>query len=156
MIMIIAVSISQLVLGPIAASALNTLPSVQSDWINWFGIVIGLAGLAGAIIPERLVRIARWEWDATWWRLTIELASHGGMVFLGLTYFATFTIGRLGAETLADTLALSLASGAALWLAGAASWRCGQILWTIHRALVQPPGATAIVSAETAGLENGG
>lgn len=156
MLMIIAVSISQLSVGPIAASSLNYLPTGQVEWLSWSGIIAGAAGAISAGIPERTVIFRLWckqrrriEFDATWSRLCVELAAHGLLIFVLLSYYAAFTLVRPISE------GLSLASGAALFFAGSAAWRFAQILWTIKRAMLDPPGGSTIIGARTAGLDDG-
>ena len=144
MLLLITVGASQLVFGPVTASTLNYLPNGQAAMLSWFCIIAGVSGLGAAVIPERLVTVRCWEFDATWARLWVELAAHGLLVFVWASYFIAIALSRPFVE------GLSLGTGAALWLGIAAITRCIQIVGTLKRAMVDPPDPS-IITGHTSG-----
>lgn len=145
MLMLITLAISQMVLGPPSNSSVRVLPQDTQNLLNMFCLAAGIAGVAAALIPERIVRVFRCcEFDATWFRLGEELGSH---LFL-LTIWVSYIIAILNVASFAE--GLSLGSAAAFWLAVAAAWRVIQIVATLRRAGVfNRNKPTAIVGTDT-------
>lgn len=142
MLLLITVGLSQALVGPVNNSSLNSLPSGQAALLSWFCVYAGCAGVIAALIPERVVTWWRWQFDATWLRLILEFAAHALLVFV----WAAYLVAIIGAAPFLQ--GLSLGSGAAGFLGVAAVWRCVQILWTLKRAIIDPPDPASLVSAD--------
>lgn len=138
MLLLITVGVSQLMIGPVDGSSLNDLPAGQAALLSWFCVFAGTAGLSAALIPERVVTWRRWEFDATWARLWVELAAHGLLVFVWASYFSAIVM------VYPFVTGLSLGTGAAIWLGVAAIGRCCQILWTLKKAMWDAPNPSTI------------
>jgi len=143
MLALITLSVSQLIIGPAPNTAITALTRAQQDQLNWYALIGGLAGIAAAVIPERIVRIRHWRFDGTWARLIVELAAHGLLFFVWMSYLVAII------EKVPLVVGLTLGTGLVLGLATAAAWRAGQILWTIKRAVLDPPQGSGIVGAQT-------
>lgn len=152
MMILITLAGSQLWVGPQASSVAAGLPTEQLAALNWFCLFAGLAGIAAAIIPERVVRLMRrFEFDATWVRLITEGAGQLALLFVWLIYLVAVL------RSLPLLEGLSLGSAAAGWLAIAAGWRFMQIAMTVYRAIFAPPGDSALIgAAELKGQVHGG
>lgn len=145
MFALIIVGISQLAIGPVEASALRNLPGTEDAQLSWAGILIGIAGISAAIIPERIVRVwffrRRLFCDFTWMRLWVELGCHGAIITVWLSYFTSIQATRPLTDGLSITTALMLC------LMPAASVRCAQICHTIYKAIFAKADPSAIVAA---------
>lgn len=141
MLLLITVGLSQALLGPVQVSTLKYLPSGQAALLSWFCVFAGSAGALSAVIPERIVKVWRWQWDATWWRLILEFAAHALLVFVWAAYLSALL------STTPFIQGLSLGTGAAIWLGTAAVWRCLQIAYTVKRAVWDPPDPSVLMSA---------
>lgn len=143
MLMILSVGLSMLTVGPAINSSLNLLPAGQIEYLAVCCIVAGCAGIAAAFIPERVMRFRKWEVEMTWMRLWVEFGCHGLLVFVGLSFGASIYM------AFPFWQGVSLGLGAAMFFTGAGLTRCIQILWTIKKAVVDPPRDAAIVGAQT-------
>ena len=142
MLALITLSVSQLIIGPAPNTAITALTRAQQDQLNWYALVGGCAGVLAAVIPERVLHFGRHRFDATWCRLWVELACHGLLFFVWMTYLVAIV------QRVPLVVGFTLGTGLVLGLAIAAAWRCVQILWTIKRAVFDPPNTSGIVGAD--------
>lgn len=135
MLALMTIGLSQLLIGPPPTSAVTRLAQSDQNMLNLFCLFAGGAGVAAAIIPEKVIRWGfrrRHEFDATWIRLWEELGCHGLLFFVWAAYLVTISLAvplRVG---------LSLGTGLVFWLGVAAAWRVVQIGWTIKRYMAVP------------------
>lgn len=147
MLALIIVGLSQLIVGPVETSQLRKLPGTEDAQLSWAGILIGVAGILAAVIPERIVSVwVPWRrgkvpLDFTWMRLWVELGCHGAIITVWLSYFTAIQITRPLSDGLSITTALMLT------LMPAACMRCAQISYTIYRAIFAKADPSAIVAA---------
>lgn len=150
MLALITVGVSGLLVGPPPTSAITNLPQSSQDMLNWVCIYGGLAGVAAAFIPERIIqfkiRQRQYDFDATWTRLWEELACHGLLLFVWLSYLVTIL------AAVPFRVGLSVGTGLVFWLGVAATWRCCQIAWTIKRAVLDPPGPAGVIGSDELSL----
>lgn len=140
MFCLITLSASQLIFGPPATSAVHVVDTDTQTLLNWCCLLAGCAGVVTAYIPERVVVLfKRFDFDATWLRLWLELSAHM-MLF---TIWVAFTIIVFSIAPFVDGLTLGSAAGA--WLAIASAWRVCQIGSTIYHAVFSPPAHSAII-----------
>lgn len=136
MVCLFTLGLWQLVVGATPAAAVNTLDHSSAELLNWVCIVAGAAGVAAAVIPERIVRLRfkvwRWilrtEFDATYFRLWEEFGCHMLLLSVWLAYGQTVWANYGVAK------GYSLGLAAAVWLGSAALFRAGQIMLTMYRA----------------------
>lgn len=143
MFALIFLSAWQLFVGPVPTTAITVLSQHNQDLLNWYALFGGLAGVAAAFMPERIVR---WrvrrehKFDVTWFRLWIELGCHGLLFFVWASYMVAISVKVpvIDGLTLSSVLVLSMAV--------AAVWRSAQILWTVKRAVLDPVPNSGIIS----------
>lgn len=138
MVLMLILGISQLIVGPVVASSLNTLPHSTVTMLNWFCIVGGASGIAAAFIPERMVKVWRWEADSTWLRLWVEFGCHSLLATVWVSYFVSII------STYDFVQGLSLGTGACIVFTGASLVRAFQIMRTIKIAVIDRPGPAVI------------
>jgi len=145
MVGLIALSLYQLVFGPVPSAAITALGQGSQNMLNWYALFGGGAGVASAFIPERIVdwhlRRRTYQIDATWIRMWVEVGCHGLVFFVWLSYLITIW------NKVPFVQGLTLGSVLAMCLMVAALWRAGQILWQVKRAIIDPPGVSGIISS---------
>lgn len=141
MLALVTVAGTQLILGsPATSSTVQSLPPDQVVAVNIMCVIAGLSGLYATLVPERVVKLFKWDFDATWSRLFVELACHGLLAFIWASYILTiFTAYPLLTREGALTGGVTLGGGLAFWLMVAALWRTIQILWTVKNAMSDSP-----------------
>lgn len=147
MLTLFSLGVWQEVVGQSAVSSTQVLDPLTFSLLNWVCILAGLAGLAAAVIPERIVRfrirvwrrILRTEFDATYFRLWEELGCH----LLLLSVWAAF--GQTIWANYGIVKGYSLGLAAALMFGGGALARAVQIFLTMWRAGTFRRNASAIV-----------
>jgi hypothetical protein len=143
----------QLVIGAATVASVNVLDSSAFLLLNGVCILAGVAGVAAAFIPERIVhvRIRFWRWvfrtefDATYFRLWEEFGCH----VLLLAVWGSYGQATWASYGLAKGYSLGLA--AALTFGGAALVRAVQIILTLYRAGTFNRAPSAIVGNDTLG-----
>lgn len=141
----------QLVVGTASVSSASALDETTFTVLNWVCILAGLAGLAAAVIPERIVRfrIRFWRWvlrtdfDATYFRLWEEFGGHVLLLSVWWAYGQT-TWAYYGVVK-----GYSLGLAASLFFGAAALGRAVQIILTMWRAGTFRRAASAIVADGT-------
>lgn len=141
----------QLAFGAQALSAMSSLDSATFIFMNWVCIVAGTAGLAAAVIPERIVdvrirfwrKVLRTEFDATYFRLWEEFGAHLLLLAVWIAY------GQVVWDGYGIIKGYTIGLAAAIWFGLAAAIRAVQIWFTLYQAGTFHRSATAIVSAET-------
>lgn len=152
MFCLLTLGIWQLAFGALAVSAVNVLDRDAYLLLNWVYILSGAAGIAAAIIPERIVRIRvrihNWillysEFDATYFRLWEEFGCHMMLfsvwVAYGQTTWASYGLVK----------GYSFGLAAAIWFGAAALVRSIQILRTLWNARTFHRAPTAIVGQKS-------
>lgn len=145
MVLMLVLGTSQLAVGPVVSSSLNSLPHSTVTMLNWFCILGGTAGIAAAFIPERMVKVWKWEADATWLRLWVEFGCHGLLATVWVSYFISIV------STYDFVQGLSLGTGACIVFTGAALVRAFQIMKTIKMAVLDRPGPAVITGMDSLG-----
>jgi hypothetical protein len=143
----------QLAVGTVAISSMNVLDREAFILMNWVCILAGAAGLAAAVIPERIVylRIPFWRWlwrtdfDATYFRLWEEFGAHVMLFTIWISY------GQTVWSSYGIVKGYSLGLAAAVWFGLAALTRAIQILLTLYRAGTFNRQPSAVVGNDTLG-----
>jgi hypothetical protein len=149
MVALVVMPLSQLILGLPQTTAVQSLPPEQVYAVNIVCIIAGLSGIYAAFIPERIMQVWRFDFDATWSRLFIELAGQVFLVFIWATYVVTiFSAYPMWTRDGFITGGLTLGGGLAFFLGIAAAHRSGQIIGTLRQAF-GGKGASAIVGIDT-------
>lgn len=150
MVALIVMPLSQLLLGLPNTASIKALPPSQAYAVNIVCLVAGLSGLYAALIPERILRVWRLAFDATWSRLFIELAGQVLLVFIWASYVVTiFSAYPLWTREGFITGGLTLGGGLAAFLGIAAAHRSKQIVATLREAFPRGKGDAAIVGIDT-------
>lgn len=156
MVALVVMPASQLLLGAPQTTSIKALPDDQVFAVNVVCMIAGLSGLYAAFIPERIIRLFRWQFDATWSRLFLELAGQVFLVFIWSTYVVTiFSAYPLWTRDGFITGGLTLGGGLAFFLGVAAAHRSAQIIRTLRDAF-SGPGDSAIVGVDTMKQAQGG
>lgn len=156
MMALFVMPISQLILGTPNTAPAQALPQEQVIAVNVVCIIASAAGLYAAFIPERVMRIWRFDFDATWSRLFLELAGQAFLVFIWAVYVVTiFSAYPLWTRDGFITGGLTLGGGLAAFLGVAAGHRSIQIIRTLRDAF-KGLGESAIVGAADVTQAQGG
>lgn len=148
--------LTQLILGAPDTTSVKALPPEQVIAVNVVCMIAAASGLYAAYIPERVMRLFKWQFDATWSRLFLELAGQALLVFIWLTYIVTiFSAYPLWTRDGFITGGLTLGGGLATFLGCAATHRSWQIIKTLREAF-NGPGESAIVGVDTMKQAEGG
>jgi len=132
MLALLAVSASQLIVGPNPRSAVSLIADHATFvWFNTMTILAAIFGLVAVVIPD------------TFWRLAIEGVGQATAtwVFLTYSYIIWDSVGVIGG------LSVGLSLTMFLWIA--ALTRTIQIVRTIYLALWRPPDGGTIVETDT-------
>lgn len=156
MVALLVMPTSQLILGAPNTASSQALPTEQVYAVNIMCIIAALSGLYAAFIPERIMRIWRLDFDATWSRLFLELAGQVFLVFIWASYVVTiFSVYPLWTREGFITGGLNLGGGLAAFLGVAAGHRSIQIIRTLRDAF-NGYGGSAIVGASDVQQAQGG
>lgn len=146
MVCVFTLGIWQLTIGPVPISAVNLLDEAAYGMLNAVSVLAGLAGIAAAYIPERIIefRIGRKPIvvDATYFRLWLEFGCHALLLVIWVIYTQVTWAGY------GLIKGYSIAIAASLCLGTAAVWRIIQIWLTLYRAGTFSRKSTAIVGKE--------
>lgn len=151
MVCLFTLGVWQLTGGPATISSVNILDVAAYRMLNWVCIIAGAAGIAAAVIPERIVavRLRFWRWvlrtkfDATYFRLWEEFGCHIMLLSVWIAY------GQVTWASYGLVKGYSLGLAASLWFGSAAAVRAAQIILTMRRAGTFSRRPSAIVAAGT-------
>lgn len=127
----------QLAIGTVPNASINQLDLTAFNFLNWVCVLAGLAGVAAAFIPERVVRmrlrVRGWQLlkvdaDATYFRLWEEFGAHLMLFTIWLSYGQTVWVNYGPARGYSLGLAASICFGYA------ALHRAWQIIRTLQQA----------------------
>lgn len=155
MLTLLTLGLWQVAFGAAAISTVDVLDETAYQLLNCVCALAGGAGIAAALIPERIVRLQlplrffnrtfKTEFDATYFRLWEEFGCH----ILLLSIWAAYGQTIWDAYGLVKSYSLGLAF--CVMFGGAAIARAVQIFLTMWRARTFHRDATAIVSTKTLG-----
>jgi hypothetical protein len=156
MVALLVMPLSQIILGLPDTASVKALPPEQVMAVNVVCMIAAATGIYAAFIPERIIRLWRFDFDATWSRLVLELAGQVFLMFIWVVYVVTiFSVYPLWTKDGFITGGLTMGGGLAFFLGVAASHRSAQIILTLVEAF-RGHKQSAIVGIDTLKQSKGG